>query len=38
MKPYVTEMLKSGSEGDYKTLFFLNQILPNLSDFGHTEL
>lgn len=38
MKPLVIEMLRSGSERDFKTLFFLNQILPNLSDFGHTEL
>lgn len=38
IKPQVTEMLRSGNERDYKTLFFLNHILPNLSDFGHTEL
>lgn len=34
IKSSVTEMLRQGNERDFKTLFFLNQILPNLSEFG----
>ena len=34
----MTEVLRSGNERDFKTLFFLNQILQNLSEFGLLEL
>lgn len=34
----MTDVLKSGNERDYKTLFFFNQILPNLSEFGLLDL
>ena len=34
----MTDVLRSGAERDFKTLFFLNQILQNLSEFGLLEL
>ena len=34
----MTDVLRSGTERDFKTLFFLNQILQNLSEFGLLEL
>jgi len=34
----MTDVLRSGAERDFKTLFFLNQILKNLSEFGLLEL
>jgi hypothetical protein len=38
IKTLMTEVLRSGTERDFKTLFFLNQILQNLSEFGLLEL
>ena len=34
----MTDVLRTGAERDFKTLFFLNQILQNLSEFGLLEL
>jgi hypothetical protein len=38
IKSLMTDVLRSGAERDFKTLFFLNQILQNLSEFGLLEL
>jgi hypothetical protein len=38
IKSLMTDVLRSGAERDFKTLFFLNQILKNLSEFGLLEL
>ena len=38
IKFLMTDVLRTGAERDFKTLFFLNQILQNLSEFGLLEL
>lgn len=38
LEKMVGEMLNSGIERDFKTLYFINQFLPVMSTFGIQEL